>query len=62
MTETEWLYPPDTVRGRADRAQADLCQRTLAEYADGSNADPSDEKARRARERHATGPPSATAR
>jgi hypothetical protein len=38
--ETEWLYPADTVRGRADRAHVDLRQRTLWEFVDGTNADP----------------------
>jgi len=38
--ETEWLYPANTVRGRADRAHVDLRQRTLAEYVDGTNDDP----------------------
>lgn len=37
---TEWLYPADTVRGRADRAHVDLRQRTLAEYSNGRNDDP----------------------
>ncbi|WP_276258106.1 hypothetical protein [Haloglomus litoreum] len=37
---TEWLFPADTVRGRADRAHVDLRQRTLREYADGTNDDP----------------------
>jgi hypothetical protein len=40
MMETEWLYPADTVRGRADRAHVDLRQRTLREFVDGTNADP----------------------
>jgi hypothetical protein len=40
MTRTEWLYPADSVRGRADRAQVDVRQRTLREFADGTNSDP----------------------
>jgi hypothetical protein len=35
-----WLYPADTVQGRADRAHVDLRQRTLREYEDGTASDP----------------------
>lgn len=38
--EWEWLYPADSVQGRADRALSDLRQRHLGEYRDGTNADP----------------------
>jgi hypothetical protein len=38
--QTEWLYPADSVRGRADRYHVDLRQRTLGEFADGTNDDP----------------------
>jgi hypothetical protein len=59
--QTEWLFPADTVQGRADRAHVDLQQRTLAEFADGSAGFPEDVALQAAAERHAGGPPSATA-
>jgi hypothetical protein len=59
--QTEWLFPADTVQGRADRAHVDLRQRTLAEYANGSADFPEDCALREARERHAEAPPSAAA-
>jgi hypothetical protein len=58
---TEWLFPADTVQGRADRHHVDLRQRTLAEFADGSTAFPEDAARRAAADRHTAGPPSATA-
>lgn len=60
MNETEWLFPADSVRGRADRAHADLRQRTLREFADGTSAFPEDAARERADKRHAAGPPSET--
>jgi hypothetical protein len=35
-----YLYPADTVRGRADRAGHHVLQRTLSEFEDGTNDDP----------------------
>jgi hypothetical protein len=37
---TEWLFPADSVQGRADRHHVDLRQRTLAEFSNGRNDDP----------------------
>jgi hypothetical protein len=58
---TGWLYPADTVRGRADRMHVQLRQRCLGEFVDGTNNDPLVEKRQRLDEDLADAPPSAAA-
>lgn len=40
MDDREWLFPRDSVRGRADRFGHSVLQRTLSEFEDGTNDDP----------------------
>jgi hypothetical protein len=59
--QSEWLFPADSVQGRADRHHVDLRQRTLAEFSNGSADFPEDRALREARDRHADAPASAAA-